>query len=195
MFQAHLLKPSLVIVGLGNPGKSYEKTRHNIGFRAIDELSKEFGVEKWDERQKFSAFTQEARLITFPILLVKPTTYMNDSGVSVKKLIDFFKLDAKSQMLVICDDIDLPLGEVRLRMKGGPGTHNGLRSIVEQCGEDFARIRIGLGQGPKGEDLAAWVLSVPPKEETEALSTALQSLPELLRGFVLNASSEKESTS
>jgi PTH1 family peptidyl-tRNA hydrolase len=186
------MKPSLIIIGLGNPGKSYEKTRHNIGFRALDELSKEFGEGDWQEKDKFQAIVKEARILAFPILLVKPLTYMNDSGKTVKKLIDFYKLDPKTQIIVLCDDIDLPLAEIRFRAKGGPGTHNGLRSIVQECGEEFARFRIGLGQGPKGEELAAWVLSVPQKEETEALDAALQSLPGKVREVVLNAPLDEE---
>ena len=180
------MKPSLVIAGLGNPGSSYERTRHNVGFQAADVLAAACGKSPWREHQKFQALVQEARIVTVPVLLVKPLTYMNRSGESLRKIMDFYKLTAAQQLLVLCDDIDLPLGTVRLRRLGGPGTHNGLKSVVEQFGEGFVRLRIGLGVPPAGSDLAAWVLSVPPLPEQEELTRVLQSLPETVRSFVLD---------
>ncbi len=180
------MKPHLVIIGLGNPGKQHQKTRHNAGFQAIDLLSKAFGEGEWKENQKFLCRTQEGRIVTVPILLVQPTTYMNRSGECIRKLVEFYKLNPRQQILVVCDDIDLPLGGVRLRIKGGPGTHNGLRSIVVVLGEEFPRLRIGVGAAhPKGEDLAAWVLSVPPKDEREKVDEAVKSLPEIVKKFVM----------
>ena len=178
------MKPSLVIIGLGNSGKSYEKTRHNAGFWALDALSEAFGEGKWADKQKFIAHIQEARIVTVPTLLVKPQTYMNLSGNSVRKIVDFFKLDPSNQILVISDDIDLPLGDVRLRKKGGPGTHNGLKSVCEQLGENYTRIRIGLGESPAGTDLANWVLSVPPAEEKKVLDAVIATLPDMVKEFV-----------
>lgn len=180
------VKPSHVIIGLGNPGTQYRATRHNIGFQAIDYLSKIFAEGEWSEKQKFHALVQEARIITVPILLMKPLTFMNRSGEAVKKIIDFYKLNPAEQLLVISDDVDLPLGEVRYREKGGPGTHNGLRSIVEQIGEGFPRIRIGLGTAPAGSDLATWVLSSLTNEELQALQKSYEKLPELLKIFFRN---------
>ena len=179
------MKPSLLLIGLGNPGASYEKTRHNVGFQAIDVLSDAFGEGEWKEAPKFHALVREGRILTAPVLLVKPLTYMNRSGECVRKIVDFYKLNAKEQVMVFSDDIDLPLAHFRLRRKGGPGTHNGLRSIVEQFGEDFARVRIGLGDRPAGADLAAWVLSVPSPEEREQLEKTYATLPEVVRAFVL----------
>jgi PTH1 family peptidyl-tRNA hydrolase len=179
------MRPSLVIVGLGNPGKNYENTRHNAGFRAIDVLSQEFGAGEWQPKDKFHAHIQEARVVTVPVLLVKPQTYMNRSGEAVQKLVDFYKLNHAEQLLILCDDIDLPLGELRLRKKGGPGTHNGLKSIVHVFGEDFPRLRIGLGNHPPAVDLAAWVLSVFPKDDAHAIDTSLATLPDMVRQFVL----------
>jgi peptidyl-tRNA hydrolase, PTH1 family len=179
------MKPSLLIVGLGNPGAQYERTRHNSGFQALDILSEEFGEGDWKDKQKFLSTMQEGRVITAPVFLVKPQTYMNRSGEAVHKLINFYDLDPASQLLVLCDDIDLPIGEVRFREKGGAGTHNGLKSIIEHIGEDFSRMRIGLGEQPSGADLANWVLSVPTKEETELISSAYQKLPEMIREFVM----------
>jgi PTH1 family peptidyl-tRNA hydrolase len=180
------VKPHLVIIGLGNPGKQYERTRHNAGFLAIDVLSEAFGEGTWKEQPKFLCSAQEARILMAGILLVKPSTFMNRSGECARKLVDYYKLDTQSQILVLSDDIDIPLGEIRLRMKGGPGTHNGLRSITEQFGEDYPRIRIGIGGNhPKGEELATWVLSALPSENAKTLEDALSALPELVRKFVL----------
>ncbi|HLD71051.1 MAG TPA: aminoacyl-tRNA hydrolase [Candidatus Peribacteraceae bacterium] len=182
------MKPELVIIGLGNPGKTYERTRHNLGFQAVEALAVEFGEAEWEEKQKFTSIVCEGRIVTAPLLLVKPLTFMNRSGEAIKKIVDFFKLDPAKQILVLCDDIDLPLGEVRVRMNGGPGTHNGLKSIVDIFGEDFPRIRIGLGEHPKGEELSNWVLSVPPKDQQKILKTALDGLPELVRRTILEHS-------
>ncbi len=179
------MKPSIVVVGLGNPGAGYASTRHNAGFRAIDVLAQAFGEGEWRESGKFLSFTQESRIVTAPVLLVKPQTYMNRSGEAVQKLVDFYKLDPASQLLVLCDDIDLPLAELRLRRKGGPGTHNGLKSIVHVIGENFPRIRIGLGTPPAGVDLSAWVLSAFPAEDATAVDSALRELPGMVRAFAL----------
>jgi PTH1 family peptidyl-tRNA hydrolase len=178
------VKPSLLIVGLGNPGASYEKTRHNLGFLAVDKLAAEYGQGEWENRQKFVADTLEARIVTAPVLLVKPQIYMNRSGESVRKIIDFFKLDPATQLLIISDDIDLPVGDVRLRMKGGPGTHNGLKSLVEQFGEDFPRLRIGVGAQPAGSDLSNWVLGVPSAEDRSLLDHAIAKIPGMVNEFV-----------
>lgn len=184
------MKPSLVIVGLGNPGKQHEATRHNIGFHVLDALSAEFGEGEWVEKQKFDAHILEARVVTVPVLLVKPQTFMNLSGNSIHKIVDYYKLDPASQVLIVCDDIDLPLGETRLREKGGPGTHNGLKSICEKFGESYPRLRIGLGSQPPGEDLAAWVLSVPSPEDKKALQSAVEGIPAKVREFVLGSAEE-----
>lgn len=185
------MKPALIVIGLGNPGKTHERTRHNTGFWGIDALSAAFGEGEWEEKQKYLCLQQEARILAAPILLVKPQTYMNRSGECVQKLVDFYKLDASQQLLVLSDDIDLPLGELRLRMKGGPGTHNGMRSIVMHLGENFPRIRMGLGSSAGQMDLAAWVLSVPPPEEEKILRDAIQTLPQRVRDFVLERQKEE----
>ncbi len=185
------MKPSLVVIGLGNPGKQYAATRHNAGFRAVEALAKAFGEGKWEERQKFQCVALEARILTVPILLAQPSTFMNLSGESVQKLVTFFKLDAATQILVVYDDVDLPLGETRLRLKGGPGTHNGMRSIVASIGDNFPRLRIGLGKPNPGEDLAAWVLSSPPPEERKILEETYAKIPEMVRKYVLELPGEE----
>lgn len=185
------MKPSLIVVGLGNPGSSHAATRHNAGFRALDALAAAFGEGEWTQRQKFAAETLDARILAAPVLLAKPQTFMNRSGEAVRKLVDFYKLDPAQQLLVLSDDADLSLGEVRLRRSGGPGTHNGLKSVVEQIGEGFPRIRIGLGSAPAGEDLANWVLSAPPEVEAAALEAAVSRIPEMVREFVVGSAEER----
>lgn len=184
------MKPSLVIVGLGNPGAAHARNRHNAGFRAVDALAAALGEGEWAQRSKFLAETRETRIVTFPVLLVKPQTFMNRVGESVRKLVDFFKLDPQHQLLVFTDDVDLPLGELRLRKTGGPGTHNGMKSVVEAIGEGFPRIRIGLGAAPAGEDLATWVLSNPAPDEQRALDDAIEKIPAMVREFVFGEGKE-----
>lgn len=179
------MKPSLVVIGLGNPGRSYASTRHNAGFLAVDALAEACEGGEWREQQKFCALTCEGRILTVPILFVKPQTYMNRSGESAQKIVDFYKLDPATQVIVCSDDINLPLGTYRLRLSGGPGTHNGLKSIVEHFGEAFPRLRIGIGPKPEEGDLATWVLSALTEGESRALSTVLAELPAVLRTFVL----------
>ncbi|MBI2635938.1 aminoacyl-tRNA hydrolase [Candidatus Peregrinibacteria bacterium] len=181
------MKPHLVIIGLGNPGMEHKNSRHNAGFRALDLLSEKFGEGEWLCSQKFLCRMQEARIITVPVLLVQPTTYMNRSGECVRKMVEFYKLNPRQQILVLCDDIDLQAGEMRLRMTGGPGTHNGLRSIVVVLGEEFPRIRIGIGGSqPSGDDLSAWVLSAPSEHEQKAIAGAISGLPEKIKKFIMD---------
>jgi PTH1 family peptidyl-tRNA hydrolase len=115
---------------------------------------------------------------------------MNRSGECIRKLVEFYKLNPREQVLVISDDIDLPLGEIRVRMKGGPGTHNGLRSIVVTLGEEFPRIRVGIGTQPTGEDLATWVVSAFSNEEQKTIGSTLKTLPEKVKEFVMESTAE-----
>ncbi len=160
-----------LIVGLGNPGLSYRKTRHNAGFQALDALA-----EKLDIRVKtkgFSALYGEGRIGNERVILAKPQTYMNLSGDAVQSLLHFYKL-APERLIVLCDDIDLPLGSMRIRANGSAGTHNGLRSIIACIhSENFARIRIGVG---KDESilLRDYVLKRPSKEEQKTLDEVFE---------------------
>ncbi len=178
------MKPQIVIVGLGNPGAQYVRTRHNAGFQAIDVLTDEYGEGAWEEKQKFLAQVHEARIVTVPALLVKPLTFMNRSGECIRKIVDFYKLDPTHQLLVLSDDIDIGLGDIRFREQGGPGTHNGLRSIVEQIGEGFPRMRIGVGPSPRGDELATWVLSIPSPDDEKKLQETLKAIPEKVKNYV-----------
>lgn len=181
------MKPTLVIVGLGNPGAAYAATRHNAGFRALDVLQEQFGEGgEWKTRPKLLITAAEAAIGEVQVLLAKPQTFMNRSGEAVSKIVQFFKLDPSYQLLVLSDDCDLPLGEVRLRRSGGPGTHNGLKSVVEQVGEGFPRLRIGLGSPSDGVDLAQWVLSVPVEADRRLLEETIRGeVPKRVREFVL----------
>ena len=144
------------IVGLGNPGEKYAHTRHNAGFDTLDILSAK--LELPIRKLKCRAVVGEGEDSGERLVLIKPQTFMNESGFSVADALQWYKLRPQ-EMLLIVDDIDLPFGQVRLRGKGGPGTHNGLRSIV-QCTAtgDFPRVRIGMGAPPPEWDLADWVL-------------------------------------
>ena len=179
------MKPSLLIVGLGNPGKNYAKTRHNLGFMAMDILGERFGQKDWEDKQKFTAQVCEARVSAIPVLLMKPQTFMNLSGPAIRKAVDFYKLNPKEQVLVVSDDIDLPLGTARLRMRGSAGTHNGLKSVVEQFGEEFPRLKLGIGPKPERVDLAAWVVSAIEDEEMTALRPIFEVLPETVTKFIM----------
>ncbi|MDO8468366.1 MAG: aminoacyl-tRNA hydrolase [Candidatus Peribacter sp.] len=184
------MKPTLIIVGLGNPGSSYEHTRHNAGFRALDALHASFGGGEWKEKAKVLSVVSEIAIGEVPVLLAKPTTFMNRSGEAVSKLLNFYKADPSFQLLVLSDDCDLKLGEIRFRNEGGPGTHNGLKSVVEHVGEMFPRIRIGLGNAPAGTDLAQWVLSVPQAAERDQLERALkEDLTRTVKEHVLGSAS------
>ena len=143
-----------VIVGLGNPGRKYSDTRHNIGFRVLEEIARRSSVEK--EESRFDAIIGHIRIGGEKVFLVKPLTYMNLSGKAVQPLMRWFKLDL-SDLIVIYDDMDLPPGTLRLRAQGGSGGHKGMASIIERLGsQEFARIRIGIGR-PDNEAID-WVL-------------------------------------
>ena len=132
------------IIGLGNPDKKYEKTRHNVGFDVIDELAEQMGIEVKTKRHK--ALCGIGTIGSGKVVLVKPQTYMNLSGESVRAVMDFYKLDAKSDIIVVSDDISLPVGKIRIRTKGSAGGHNGLKSIISHVGTDgFTRIKVGVG--------------------------------------------------
>lgn len=138
-----------IIAGLGNPGKKYENTRHNMGFTAIDLLAEKFGIKV--NKLRFKALTGEGRIAGQKVLLIKPQTYMNLSGESVRMALDYYK-EPPENLIVIYDDIDIPTGSIRIRKKGSAGTHNGMRNILYQIqSEDFPRIRVGIGSGKKDD--------------------------------------------
>ncbi len=162
-----------LVVGLGNPGSQYEATRHNVGFRAVDALAKEAGVKI--DRAKFQALTAQATVGGVRVLLMKPQTYMNLSGVAVKQAADFYKVPPE-RVLVLFDDIDLDVGRLRIRRNGSAGGHNGIKSIISSLGsQEFPRIKIGVGAKPHPDyDLADWVLSRFTLAEQKLLDPAIE---------------------
>ena len=160
-----------IIVGLGNPGKKYEGTRHNAGFAAIEALAASAGVRV--NRVKFKSLSGEMTVNGKKLLLLMPQTFMNNSGEAVREALSFYKLPPE-QCVVICDDVTLDVGTIRIRRKGSDGGQRGMRSIIAQCGsEQFPRIKIGVGRKPHPDyDLAAWVLSRFAKDETSAIVKA-----------------------
>ena len=166
-----MAKEIYLIVGLGNPGEKYAHTRHNAGFEVMARLVEHYGV-KLKKKLLLQGATAEVTDGEKKIVLCEPTTYMNRSGECVKRLKARFQVPDE-RMLVIYDDIDLPPGKVRVRKNGGPGTHNGMRNIAEKLGEtDFPRIRVGTGDRPAGQDLAAWVLGHYAPEEKALMEKA-----------------------
>ena len=161
-------KYNYIIAGLGNPGDKYENTRHNVGFAAIDKIAEEYGVKV--NKIKFKALIGEIEYKDKKVLLMKPTTFMNNSGEAVREAMNFYKIKPEN-VIVIFDDISLDPGKMRLRKKGSCGGHNGIRSIIYLNGSDaFPRIKIGVGKKPHPEyDLAAWVLSKPVESDRKLI--------------------------
>ena len=181
-----------IIVGLGNIGTKYTKTRHNAGFLALDEFTRQLETEnvpyEWKEDTKLKSIISKIEYKNTQILLVKPTTLMNLSGEAVSKILNFFKV-ALEDLIVIYDDIDLPLGTIRVREKGSAGTHNGMRSIIEQLGDEkFQRIRIGIeSRGElthKSIDLTDFVLGEFTSKEYTLIKDSLEKTSEELKKLI-----------
>lgn len=152
-----------VIAGLGNPEKKYEQTRHNVGFMVIDELSKRLNISL--NESKFNGIYGIGHFSNEKILLIKPLTFMNLSGECIRPLLNYYNVPTE-QLVVIYDDLDLPVGKIRLRMKGSAGGHNGMKSIIQHLGsEDFKRIRIGIGRPKHAMDIVDYVLGKFTEEE------------------------------
>lgn len=160
-----------VIVGLGNPGKRYQDTRHNVGFMVIDLLAKTPGFGPFHEQ--FGAEIAERRTDSEKVVLVKPQTYMNLSGQAVRQVLDFYRVPL-GDLLVVCDDVNLPLGQLRIRPRGSHGGHRGLQDIQQHLGTtEYARLRIGVGQPERGGDLAEYVLDRFRPTEKPVIQEAL----------------------
>ena len=161
-----------VVIGLGNPGKKYEKTRHNIGFIAVDNLRKKMNIS--DEREKFQALVSEKNIDGEKVIFLKPQTFMNLSGNSVIEIVNFYKLDPKKDIIVIYDDMDLSFGDIRIREKGSSGGHNGIKSIISHIGEEFIRIKCGIGA--KEKDAVEHVLGEFNQTEQKDLEEILEKI-------------------
>ena len=182
-----------VIAGLGNPKKEYDNTRHNIGFAFIDALAEKYSISVMDVKHK--ALTGKGIINGQKVILVKPLTFMNLSGESIRPISDYYKIDTAKELIVISDDISLPPGQIRIRKKGSAGGHNGLKNIIQHLGnEEFQRIRIGVGEKPKGYDLADYVLGHFSKEEQplmqEGIKRAVEAAAMMLEGDIDRAMNE-----
>ena len=171
---------SAIVVGLGNPGREYERTRHNVGFVAIDYIADKLGVKI--DRARYHALVAEATVGDGRILLMKPTTYMNNSGVAVGEAASFYKI-APENILVLHDEISFEPGKLRIRRKGSAGGHNGLKSLIEHLGSDaFPRVKIGVGQKPSPDyDLADWVLGKLPDADRDLFTSRLADIDDAVR--------------
>ena len=172
----------IAIVGLGNPGKNYDKTIHNLGYMALDFFASANGLSF--SKTKYFGSVAEGMVDGEKVILLKPETFMNLSGKSVEDLVHKLKLDI-THVIVLSDDIDLDFGTIRIRAKGSAGTHNGLRDIVQKLGENFPRIRIGAGR-PEFGDLASYVLSKISEDRQKVLNDTFVKVEKALRVFIKN---------
>jgi len=160
-----------IIAGLGNPGSKYEKTRHNVGFQVIDRLAEKYHIDM--NMKKHKAICGTGAIEGVKVMLVKPQTYMNLSGESIREVVDFFKVDPEEEFLVIYDDVSLQPGQLRIRKKGSAGGHNGIKNIIQHLGTQvFPRIKVGVGEKPAGYDLADYVLGHFSKEDEKEMLDA-----------------------
>ncbi|MDR0841106.1 MAG: aminoacyl-tRNA hydrolase [Christensenellaceae bacterium] len=160
-----------IIAGLGNPGREYSGTRHNAGFMTLDLLADRWNIDI--KRHHFNAVLGEGHFGGQKVLLLKPETFMNESGRAVREAMHWYKCEPR-ELLVIYDDIDIPLGDIRIRAGGSAGTHNGMRSVIYQlCYDDFPRIRVGIGQTGERKSLIAHVLGLPAADEKKLLAQAM----------------------
>ena len=179
-------KQTFVVVGLGNPGAQYARTRHNAGFETLEVLSRRWGVEI--NKKKLNGLVAETTCNGHRVVLVLPQTFMNASGECVQPILQWYKAPL-TNLLVIYDDIDLPLGKLRVRKSGSAGTHNGMRSILGSLGnqQGFPRVRVGVGAKPEGWDLADWVLSTyRQKEDREEMEKTFVRAADCVEDWIKN---------
>ncbi len=182
-----------IIAGLGNPKREYDDTRHNVGFMLVDALAEKYDISVMDIRSR--AMTGKGIINGRKVILAKPLTFMNLSGEAIRGLTDYYKIDHGTELIVVSDDIALPPGQIRVRERGSAGGHNGLKNIIQNLGSgDFQRIRIGVGEKPKGYDLADYVLGHFSKEEKplilEGIKKAMKAAELILEGGIQQAMNE-----
>ena len=173
-----------LIVGLGNPEKEYGNTRHNMGFDTINEIAKNNNIDI--NKNKFKGLYETLNLQNQKAILLKPQTYMNLSGESVREIVDFYNIEPQN-IIVIYDDIDIEKGHIKIRKKGGAGSHNGMKSVVQELGTtNFARIRVGIGQPEFKSDMINYVIGKVPKEEQEILHQGVKKAAEAVEEIFKN---------
>ncbi len=171
-----------IIAGLGNPGSRYENTRHNMGFETVDYISYKYKIKV--SKVKFKAVIGDGEIEGERVMLVKPQTYMNSSGESVREIIDWYKIPLEN-IIIVYDDIDLPLGKIRIRPGGSAGTHNGMRSVIYQIQSDnFPRVRIGVGRPPEGWELVDYVLGRFNEDDRKIVSESVKKASEAVASII-----------
>lgn len=176
-----------IVVGLGNPGPEYKDTRHNVGFKVLEELAARYRVER--QEGKFDAIIGEIRVKGEKVLLVKPLTFMNLSGKAVEPLVNWYKLNL-ADLMVVYDDMDLPVGSIRIRASGGSGGHKGIKSIIERLAtEDFARSRIGIGR-PNERGAVDWVLGRVTGTEKESIDSMIKKTADAVETWISSGLTE-----
>lgn len=176
------LNKTILVVGLGNPGKKYEKTRHNIGFACLDAFAEAHEFEAWHEKQDLKSFISTKVLGDNRVVLCKPQTFMNLSGAAVQATAHFYKVPSE-QIIVVHDELDIPFGQIRMRMGGSGAGHNGIKSIIQHLGEHFGRIRVGVGSETK-TDASDFVLAKFTKEEVAHMEKLAKEVTSVLTEFV-----------
>lgn len=181
-----------IIAGLGNPGREYENTRHNIGFLCIDAIANQYNISMVEKKHK--AILGRGYIGGAKVILVKPQTFMNLSGESIRAVAEYYKAVPEQDLVVIYDDVALDVGQIRIRKKGSAGGHNGMKSIIQYMGDAFVRIRMGVGEKPKGYDLADYVLGHFTKAEKnlmeESADRCAKAVELVTRGEVEQAMNE-----
>ena len=175
-----------LIVGLGNQEEEYSNTRHNMGFDTVNKIAKDYDIEI--NKNKFKGIYGTGIIENEKVILLKPQTYMNLSGESIIEAIKFYKIDT-NKIIVIYDDIDVKPGKIKIRKKGGPGSHNGMKSVINSLGsQEFSRIRVGIGTPEHKNDMINYVIGKVPKEELEQLdegtSTAKEAVTEIIKNGI-----------
>ena len=172
-----------LIVGLGNPEKKYDKTKHNVGFDAIDEMIDEYDIPSSGISMK--GMYGKGFIGGEKVMVMKPLTYMNLSGHAVRAFVDYYNIDVQSELIVIYDDVDMAAGQLRIRKKGSAGSHNGMKSIIQMLGStDFTRIRVGIGPKPVKWDLADYVLAPFSKDERVKVDGVIEDIPYIIKTIV-----------
>lgn len=178
-----------LIIGLGNPGKEYKDTRHNIGFAAIKKFAENIGVSNF--KNKFKGIIGEINYKGEKIILLQPQTFMNLSGNSVVEVVKFYKINPEEDIIVVYDDMDLDVGKLRIRLKGSAGGHNGIKSIISHIGDKFPRIKVGIGKAKNKKETVNYVLGRFGKSEREEIDNSLDVISKILDEFITVENLEK----